>query len=68
MEKLRKARIDTRLMIKDLEKMLGLTRDMVITWELERISPSSRKLRSVEMLLAKLRPSQIEDRASFRIQ
>ena len=67
-QKLRKSRIDGGLMIKDLAKMLGVTQDTVINWELRGISPSSQNLKSVENVLAGLGSSKIENHASFRIQ
>ena len=47
--------MDAGLMIKDLAKMLGVTQDTVINWELRGISPSSQNLKSLETVLAKLR-------------
>ena len=67
MEKLRKARIDA-VLIQGFSENARCNTGYGNTWELEGISPSSRKLRRVEMMLANLRSSQNEDRASFRIQ
>jgi len=41
-------------MIKDLAKMLGVTHDTIINWELQGVSPSPQNSRSVKIVLAKL--------------
>lgn len=53
-KKLRKSRKDAGLMIKDLAKMLGVTHDTIINWELQGVSPSPQNSRSVKIVLAKL--------------
>ena len=59
--------MDAGLIIKDLAKMLGVTQDTVINWELRGISPSSQNLKSVEIVFARLGLSRIRNQESFRV-
>ena len=44
---LRKARIDTSLLIKELAHELGVSQDTVINWEIRGMKPAARNLRKV---------------------
>jgi hypothetical protein len=50
-------------MIKDLTKILGVTQEMGIRWELGAIGPSSQNLKTVEHGFAKLGSSRIRNQA-----
>jgi len=50
-EKLRKARMDAGLMIKELAAILGVSEDTVINWEVRGVSPTSRNLERLDMVL-----------------
>jgi len=43
-EVIQRSRIDAGRMIKDLAKMLGVSQDTIIDWELRAISPNSQNL------------------------
>jgi len=43
-EKLRKSRMDARLQIKELARMLGVTASTVINWELRGMRPMRREV------------------------
>jgi DNA-binding XRE family transcriptional regulator len=45
-ERLRKARMDTGLQIKELAAIIGVTEDTVINWELRGMRPLRKKLRN----------------------
>ena len=45
-ERLRKARMDAGLQIKDLALMLGVTQDTVINWELRGMRPKTQRART----------------------
>jgi ribosome-binding protein aMBF1 (putative translation factor) len=44
-ERLRKARMDAGMQIKDLASVIGVTPDTVINWELRGMKPMKRKVR-----------------------
>jgi len=46
-EKIRKARIDKGLMIKELASQIGVTEDTVINWEIRGMKPVCRNLEKV---------------------
>ena len=48
-ERLRKARMDAGLQIKDLARMLGVTEETVINWELRGMKPRGRKFEEVRV-------------------
>jgi transcriptional regulator with XRE-family HTH domain len=51
-ERLRKARIDAGLQVKELAKMIGVTPDTVINWELRGSKPRGREIRErIKILL-----------------
>jgi len=56
--------MDERLQIKELARMLGVTVDTVINWELRGISSTTGNLEEVEVVLAKLKSSSIRNVAS----
>lgn len=47
-EKIRKARMDKGLMVKELAEIIGVTEDTVINWEIGNIKPKGRNLERVE--------------------
>ena len=53
-EKLRKARMDAGLKIKELANMLGVSEDTVINWEVRGITPTSQNLKEVKALFRRL--------------
>ncbi len=53
-EKLRKARIDAGLQIKELAQILGVSEDTVINWEVRGVAPTSRNLEKVRALVRRL--------------
>ena len=50
-EKIRKARMDKGLMIKEIASQLGVTEDTVINWEIRDINPESRNLERLREFL-----------------
>ena len=50
-ERLRKARMDAGLLIKDLAGMLGVTEDTIINWELRGMRPNKINLLKVHAFL-----------------
>jgi len=50
-EKIRKARMDKGLQIKELAKIVGVTSDTVINWEIRNIIPRKRYLEKVRTVL-----------------
>jgi hypothetical protein len=53
-EKLRKARMDAGMQIKDLAGMLGVTHDTIINWELRGTKPRGREIMDRIMRLIKV--------------
>jgi DNA-binding transcriptional regulator YiaG len=47
-QQIRKARMDKGLMIKELAKMLGVTEDTVINWEIRGRKPVGRNMERVK--------------------
>lgn len=50
-ERIRKARMDKGLMIKELASQLGVTEDTVINWEIRDIKPVGRNFEAVKRFL-----------------
>jgi len=50
-EKIRKARMDKGLMIKELASRLGVTEDAVINWEIRGIKPEGRNTERLKAFL-----------------
>ena len=46
-ERIRKARMDKGLMIKELAKQLGVTEDTVINWEIRDMKPHGKSMERV---------------------
>lgn len=49
-ERIRKARMDKGLMIKELAKFVGVTEDTVINWELRGVRPRGKSLERMRKL------------------
>jgi len=47
-EKIRKARMDKGLLIRELASQIGVTEDTVINWEIRNIKPEGRNLERVK--------------------
>jgi len=50
-EKIRKARMDKGLMIKELASQLGVTEDTIINWEIRGIKPVGRNIEAIKRFL-----------------
>ena len=50
-EKLRKARMDKALQIKELAKIIGVTSDTIINWEIRGVRPNKTSLSKIESFL-----------------
>ena len=50
-EKMRKARMDKGLLIRELAAQLGVTEDTVINWEIRGLTPHKRHLRAIKSFL-----------------
>jgi len=50
-ERIRKARMDKGLMIKELASKLGVTEDTVINWEIRGMKPRGRNLDKIQEFL-----------------
>jgi DNA-binding XRE family transcriptional regulator len=53
-EKLRKARMDAGLRIRELAQILDVSEDTVINWEVRGVSPTLRNLEKVRVLVRRL--------------
>jgi DNA-binding transcriptional regulator YiaG len=60
-EKLRKARMDAGLQIKELAQILGVSQDTVINWEVRGITPTSQNLKEVKGLFRRLESDNLPD-------
>ena len=47
-ERIRKARMDRSMMIKELTALIGVSPDTIINWELRGIKPAEKSLRKLE--------------------
>jgi DNA-binding transcriptional regulator YiaG len=52
-EKIRKARMDKGLLIRELASQVGVTEDTVINWEIRGIKPVGRNLDKIKAFLEK---------------
>lgn len=50
-ERLRKARMDKNMLIRELAQLIGVTEDTVINWELRGIRPHKTSLSRIESFL-----------------
>ena len=50
-EKIKKARMDAGLHIKELASLIGVTEDTIINWEKRNIMPSSKNMKGVERFI-----------------
>jgi ribosome-binding protein aMBF1 (putative translation factor) len=50
-EKIKKARMDAGLQIKELASIVGVTEDIIINWEKRGIMPSSKNLKEVKKFI-----------------
>jgi DNA-binding transcriptional regulator YiaG len=50
-QELRKKRMDLGLQIKDLARLVNVTSDTIITWELRNVKPGKRNSRRVKKFL-----------------
>jgi DNA-binding transcriptional regulator YiaG len=53
-ERIRKARMDAGLQIKDLASMIGVSKDSIMNWEGREIRPASWNLEKVVAVIARL--------------
>jgi len=53
-ERIRKARMDAGLQIKDLASMIGVSKDSVMNWETRGIKPAPWNLENVAAVIARL--------------
>ena len=62
-QKLRKVRMDAGLKIKELARMLGVTEDTVINWEVRGVTPKAWTLETIEAVVARLETCKNQDRS-----
>ena len=55
-ERIRKARMNRGLMIKELASQIGVTEDTVINWELRNMKPQDKSMKKVNIFLNKSCP------------
>jgi len=53
-ERIRKARMDRGLLIKDPAEIIGVTEDTIINWELRNITPHGKHLKNIYAFLDEL--------------